>query len=345
MTKSHRGWRKGKISTDGINQTQSSKLRFLEYARAFSLGSRPPFEEAVRGIFHPDARIEIVHPYNAISGADPYLDRFIGDLYGSFDSLYRNDYIVMAGEFDDAAWVSATGYYRGRFSSDWLGIRANGQLANLRFGEFHRFSGDLIDRSYIFLDLPEFMMSVGQWPLVASAGYCGFLPGPGTFDGITVETPTKRESRFTMNLVAEMLRKLNTPDQSWRPFWHRDMLWYGPAAFGSYIGIEEFANFQVPFERAFENWSGGISETSPTRHFTRFAEGNFACSGGWPSLSGRHVQPFLGFEATGREVVMRVCDWWRREEDLLVENWVMVDVPHLLLQFGFDLFSSIPDER
>ena len=332
------------MSPEGNSRTQSSKLRFLDYVRAFALGSRPPFEAAVREIFHPGARIEIVHPYNSIGGPDTYLARFIGDLCSSFDSLYRNDYIVMAGEFDGAAWVSATGYYRGRFSNDWLGIRANGQLANLRFGEFHRFSGDLIDRSYIFLDLPEFMMSVGQWPLAPSAGYCGFLPGPGTFNGVTVETPNDEESRATLNLVAEMLLRLNTTDQSWRPYWHRDMLWYGPAAFGSYIGIEEFAGFQVPFEGAFESWSGGISETSPTRHFTRYAEGKFACSGGWPSLSGRHVKPFLGFEPTGREVVMRVCDWWRREGDLLVENWVLVDIPDLLLQFDFDLFSHIRKE-
>ena len=33
---------------------------------------------------------------------------------------------------------------------------------------------------------------------------------------------------------------------------------------------------------------------------------------------------------------MRVCDWWRRENELLVENWVFVDVPHLLLQLGFN---------
>ena len=37
---------------------------------------------------------------------------------------------------------------------------------------------------------------------------------------------------------------------------------------------------------------------------------------------------------------MRVCDWWRREEDLLVENWVFVDIPHVLLQMGVDLFDG-----
>ena len=328
------------METNAVDHSNANKRRFLEFASAFSLGSRRPFEAAVKSIFLADARIEICHPYNAVDGLDAYLGGFIDDLCGSFDSLRRNDYIVMAGEFEGAGWVSATGYYQGRFSRDWLGIRANGQLANVRFGEFHRFSGDLIETSYIFLDFPEFMMSVGQWPLKPSAGYSGFLPGPVTLDGITLNMPDLEESAITMNLVTEMLHNLNTPDQSWRPYWHGDMLWYGPAAFGSYIGIDEFARFQVPFEAAFENWSGGISATSPTRHFTRFAEGNYACSGGWPSLSGRHVRPFLGFEATDREVVMRVCDWWRREGNLLLENWVIVDVPDLLLQFDFDLFSG-----
>ena len=38
---------------------------------------------------------------------------------------------------------------------------------------------------------------------------------------------------------------------------------------------------------------------------------------------------------------MRVCDWWRREGNVLVENWVFVDVPDLLLQIDYDLFSKI----
>ena len=37
---------------------------------------------------------------------------------------------------------------------------------------------------------------------------------------------------------------------------------------------------------------------------------------------------------------MRVCDWWRRKGDLLLENWVFVDIPDLLMQFGHDLFAE-----
>ena len=41
-----------------------------------------------------------------------------------------------------------------------------------------------------------------------------------------------------------MLSKLNTPDKAWYPYWHENMLWYGPAGFGSYIGVKNLENFQ-----------------------------------------------------------------------------------------------------
>ncbi|MFT5364747.1 MAG: hypothetical protein ACI9VX_002384 [Dinoroseobacter sp.] len=52
------------------------------------------------------------------------------------------------------------------------------------------------------------------------------------------------------------------------------------------------------------------------------------------------TKPFLGQDPTGERLFMRVCDWWRREDDLLVENWVLVDIPHVLLQLGYDIFAD-----
>jgi hypothetical protein len=54
------------------------------------------------------------------------------------------------------------------------------------------------------------------------------------------------------------------------------------------------------------------------------------------SLTGINAKPFLGQGPSHDWVFMRVCDWWRRESELLVENWVFVDVPHVLLQLGYD---------
>jgi hypothetical protein len=133
-----------------------------------------------------------------------------------------------------------------------------------------------------------------------------------------------------------MLNKLATKDEAWRPYWHENMMWYGPSAFGSFIGIDEFASFQVPFESQFDGWSGGAKNNGMTKHFTRFGDGNYTCSGGWPSLTGINVKSFLGQAPSQERVFMRVCDWWRRENELLVENWVFVDIPHVLLQLGYD---------
>ncbi len=107
-------------------------------------------------------------------------------------------------------------------------------------------------------------------------------------------------------------------------------------AFGSFIGADEFAAFQVPFESQFEGWSGGSKNNGLTKHFTRFGDGNYACSGGWPSLIGINVKSFLGQGPTIERVFMRVCDWCRRENESLLENWVFVDVQHALLQLGYD---------
>jgi hypothetical protein len=42
---------------------------------------------------------------------------------------------------------------------------------------------------------------------------------------------------------------------------------------------------------------------------------------------------------------MRVMDWWRREGDLLVENWVFIDMVDVFLQMGVDIFAQAQRQR
>ncbi len=322
-------------------KTLESKKLFKDYLDAFAFGTHDGHATAVERAFAPDAVINAVHPFDRLEGPGAFLEALVLPLQRAFDAFHRRDYIVMAGQFGGADWVSATGHFAGLFAHDWLGIRATGKLAFIRVGEFHKMVDGLIVESYIFLDIPEFLISLGRWPLATNPGYDGMIPGPLTHDGISLVEADTEASQRSMTIVADMLKRLNTPDQAWRRYWHPDMYWYGPGAFGSYVGIDSFAGFQVPFEAAFEGWGGEYSQDSPAQHFTHFGEGPYACSGGWPSISGRHVKPYLGFEPTQKFVLMRVCDWWRRDGDLLVENWVFVDVPDLLRQFGYDLFSEI----
>ncbi len=317
--------------------------------RAFISAQSVPDPVATRAaasaFFAKDASINVVHPFNEVEGADGYCDVILGSIANAFRGLHRRDYIVMAGTFEGQDWVTSTGHLCGHFAKDWLGIRATGTLTYLRFGEFHRMVDGKAVESYVFIDIPELMIATGQWPIQSSPGrdrgYTGFLPGPATQDGLLFDDQDAAESDRSYELVSEMLSRLATKDEAWRPYWHDNMLWYGPAAFGSFIGIEDFAGFQVPFEQAFEDWRGGSMGGGRTRHFTRFGDGNYTCSGGWPSLSGAQIGDFLDQKPTNKMLYMRVCDWWRREGDLLMENWVFVDIPHVLLQMDYDVFVEL----
>ncbi|MCP4381034.1 MAG: ester cyclase, partial [Hyphomicrobiales bacterium] len=322
-----------------------NKQIFRTYLDAFVHPDADRQARAVEAFFSKDATISVVHPFNAISGGEAYLETFLSSLRASFDGLYCRDYLLMSGVFEGGDWVSSTGYYAGHFRQDWLGIRPTNALAYLRVGEFHRLENGRAVESYVFLDIPELMIAASQWPITDSPGrdrgYTGFLPGPASQDGLMVAEQDAAQSQRSYQLVTDMLSGLATEDEAWRPYWHDNMVWYGPAAFGSFIGIENFAGFQVTFENAFEDWAGGSSGKGRTRHFVRHGDGNYACSGGWPSLSGVQIKPYLGQPATNKMLYMRVCDWWRRENDLLVENWVFVDIPHVLMQMGYDLFDEL----
>ena len=323
----------------------ANKETFRNYVEAYRHPREDGFAGAVREFFAPDAAINVVHPFNEIAGAEGYVSDFLTSLQDSFDHLYRSDYIAFAGGFEGGDWVTSTGYYVGKFARPWLGIQPTGALAYLRFGEFHRLENGQAVESYIYLDIPELMIAAGQWPIKDSPGkdrgYTGYLPGPATQDGLQWGANDPARGASSAAMVTEMLLELATKDETWRPFWHDNMMWFGPAAFGSFVGLEDFAGFQVPFEQAFSEWIGGATPGSRTKHFTRFGDGDYVCSGGWPSLNLLQAKPFLDQPVVEHRLYMRVCDWWRREGDLLVENWVFVDIPHVLLQMGYDLFADI----
>ena len=311
---------------------------YLKFAEALSHPG--DFLYNVKNFFAKDAYINVVHPFNQLTGVDAYLNKFFLPLQHSFKGLYRRDDIFMLGEFEGQNWISSTGYYVGQFVKDWIGLNATKTLCYLRYGEFHRIQDGQAVESYIYLDIPELMIACNQWPLNMgpghSRGYTGLIPGPASRDGVFMVAADPKEGQLSYKIATDMLSKLATEDEAWRPYWHSNMMWYGPGAFGSFIGVDEFASFQVPFESQFQGWSGGSKKNGFTKHFTRFGEGNYSCSGGWPSLTGISVKPFLGQGPSHERVFMRVCDWWRRESELLVENWVFVDVPHVLLQLGYD---------
>ena len=61
------------------------------------------------------------------------------------------------------------------------------------------------------------------------------------------------------------------------------------------------------------------------------------------SVRGTFLGEYLGVEATGKPINMRVMNWWRNGGTLLTENWVLIDLPHLMLQMDVDLLARLRD--
>ncbi|MER5495411.1 hypothetical protein, partial [Streptomyces sp. NPDC002490] len=51
---------------------------------------------------------------------------------------------------------------------------------------------------------------------------------------------------------------------------------------------------------------------------------------------------WLGTPPTGRHITMRVADWYRTDHNnKIIDNWVMIDIPHILHQMGLDLLDDL----
>jgi len=135
-------------------------------------------------------------------------------------------------------------------------------------------------------------------------------------------------------------------------FWHPRFMWYGPAGLGTTRGLRGFEDYhQIPFLAAFpDRGKRRAGEEAYSGHYIRIADGRFVVTGGWGHLVATHTGGgLLGLAATGRTVKMRVMDFYRcelaedgdGERDWLRENWVPIDIPHVLHQLGVDIFGRM----
>ena len=282
------------------------------------------------------------HPINQLADPDGIAEGFWQPFYAAFPDMVRQPYIFMGGEsFDGTTWVSSTGDFIGTFADTWLGIPASGQTAHIRYGEFCKIYDGKIGEQILLLDIPDLCVQVGLEIFPPNSGATLWIPGPQSGEGILLDEQDPADGAKSLSLVNAMLYGLGSYDQDDKAsmgqvnYWHENMLWYGPSGIGTTHGLKGFEDHhQLPWLHAFPDRKGG-------HHRARFGESVYACSTGWPSMYATHLGEYLGIPATGNRVTMRVMDWWQRENDLLVENWVFIDLIDLFLQFGIDLFQVL----
>lgn len=270
-------------------------------------------------------------PLRHLTGYQEIWSRFWQPLFSAMPDLLRRPYHFIGGHFAGGNWVCGTGDFIGSFVKDWhleqTTIPANGQTVHFRFGEFCRIEEDKIVEIRILVDLIDLLRHVGIQLVLGDYGRSLWIPGPSTGDGVLLDTQDPAESAKTLDLVEMMifggLNKydgMNQDSQGLELYWHQNMVWHGPAGIGSSFGMGEFKkNAQGPIVNAFPDRKG-------VGHVARIAEGRYAASTGWPSLAGTHLNDYLDWPATGDRIGWNIMDFWRRDGEKLIENWVMIDL-------------------
>ena len=114
-------------------------------------------------------------------------------------------------------------------------------------------------------------------------------------------------------------------------FFSEGFSWHGNQGCGNKTGLREFQdNWQKPFQAAFGD-KVCIDEA-------RLYMGEWAATFGRQEAT--HHGPFMGIAATGKRVTIRYMDFWKVVDGKIVDNWVMVDFPHVLAQLGRDVFND-----
>jgi len=325
---------------------ETNKKRIYNFSKDLYQTQVENIDQLLEEYFHKEAVWYGSHPLNTLQGREAIATNFYKALKKSFPDVQKVDDMLLSGVFKEAdgEWVSTKGHFIGTFENDFLEIPASHNVVWIRFGEFHKLENGKIIETRIILDLLDLMRQAG-FKFIESLGVEMVYPAPMTQDGLLFKDQPQADSNKTLQVVEDMVYGALRDDNREEGadidvYFHKDFMWYGPCGIGTSRGIEGFMkNHETPFCIGLPDWQGG-------NHVTRYAEGKYCSFVGWPSIYATHSgQGWLGLPATNKSVTMRVMDFYRREGDLLVENWVYIDMIHVLDQLGIDLFDRIKHKK
>ncbi|WP_298361658.1 ester cyclase [uncultured Litoreibacter sp.] len=294
---------------------------------------------ALKNAFAPDALIQLAHPFETLSGPLALFEEALGPLQQAWPDLERRETIVIEGDAKHGHWVGCCGYYTGTFAKPLLGIPATGHQVAMRFHEFFRIENGLVVEMQALWDLPEVMMQAGVWPMSPSLGREWHVPGPATQDGFGPHGNGTAAASVVENMLIGLgmhkeggVEAMNLPR-----YWHPKCSWYGPSGIGTCRGIAGFRNWhQIPFLKAMPNRVGDPAGG----HL--FAQGDYVGFTAWPGMQATiSGDGWLGIAPSGHDITLRSLDFWRVENGLIRENWVLVDLLHVYAQIGVEVLARM----
>lgn len=317
---------------------QDSKALVWEFWQQLDQKRPEDVADAIRSYVHKDAAWYGPHPIVHLKGAEALTAGFWQPLLRAFPDLTRTCEVLIGGH---RHWVASIGHFCGTFENDWLGIPATGRGVEIRYGEFSAVYEGKIVLTYLIPDVLDLIRQAGFQLVPPSLGEEGQVTGPMTGDGVRLGQTEPEEGAKTLAMAKAMCSELNTSrcERYWDP---QRMVWYGPSAIGTcrtYRGFDEL--HQQPFYHAFP----GFGAERMGVHVAEVGDGNYAAWVGWPSIRAHHAGEYLGCGPTGNLAEWRLMDFYRREGDRIIENWVPVDMIHLFLTMGVDLFAELERQK
>ena len=338
-----------------INLNQSNKRIVWDFWQALENVAVNEVETVARATMDTDIVWHGPDPINQLRGVEAFVTDFWLPLLNSFPDLKRQTHLFCGGQsngridgdisLDGKMWVSGTGYFNATFAQDYLTIPATGSEVNIRWGEFCRMEQGKIVKIYFLLDLIDLMQQAGFHVLPPSRGQDGLYPPPRANDGILLDAQNEQESAYSLDHIRRFIFDgLNKYDQSelksmgMADFFHPNMQWYGPGGIGACLSLKEFEDFHQ------QPWLIAYPDRQVQNLDALIAEGSYSGAPGWAGVKATHTGPYLDSPATGKQVEFNGLDWWKREGEMYVENWVFVDMIHLFRQFGIDLFGRLAQQ-
>ena len=247
------------------------------------------------------------------------VEGFTNDVLKPFYATFPDYHVVNEIEVASGDWVAATGILTGTPQDEWLGVPATGKPIVMRFSDFWRVDNDKLAENWVMVD------NLGVMQQLADAE-----AKPWSADRkqiyMTPEEPSSGPENI--DLVHRMVDALNATDvDAQDEYWTEDMIWHGPPGFGDIHGIEAFKGEVLGrFFSAFPDFHGEFE--------IELADDNWVVGTG--VVTGTHLGDWFNIPPTGKPMEMRYSDFWRIENGMLKENWVMIDHVGVLEQLGVD---------
>ncbi len=334
---------------------QTNKIIVWDFWQSLDGANENVAEQAFQSAMTNDVVWNGPDPLNTLVGNKVVFEQFWRPLLASFEGLTRETHLFVSGESNGRAdgdlqkdgnlWVSGTGCLHGRFTRDYLGIPATGEYVKIRWGDFYRLEHGQIAEVYCLLDYVDLMQQAGYEVFPERKGFDGVYPPPAAADGILLDIQDSAASIESLRHIREFIYDgLNAFDEDnlesmgMADYFHEDVQWYGPGGIGACLSFKEFEeNHQQP-------WLVAYPDRAVQDLNALIAEGMYSGGPGWAGVKATHTGPYQDCAATGNAIEFNGLDWWKREGNVYIENWVFVDMIHLYRQFGIDLFERMKSQ-